>query len=71
MKLYDYFISKVSENKFKLYSLICLQVIKEINKHGNRSRSEIFAKQKLRRQAWVNILNEQKNTINYQCFVFF
>ncbi|RNA02910.1 hypothetical protein BpHYR1_022952 [Brachionus plicatilis] len=54
MKLYDCLITRASEHKFKIYSLICLQIIKEINKHGNKSRSEIFAEQKLKRQAWFN-----------------
>lgn len=58
MKLYDVLKLKSNNNdqgsQLKLFSIICLLVIKEINKHGNMyNRSEILAKQKLKQQTWV------------------
>ena len=55
MKLYDALKVKSNNNDqgSQLFSIICLLVIKEINKHGNSNRSEILAKQKLKQQTWV------------------
>lgn len=63
MKLFDCLVSRVSESKFKLYSLVCLKIIEEINKHGNKYRSQIFTNQKLKRQAWVHIKKTDKLSI--------
>ncbi|CAF0833579.1 unnamed protein product [Brachionus calyciflorus] len=58
MKLHDLLqLNSHNENNsnYKMFSVICLQLIREINKHGNSSnRSEIFAKQKLKQQTWFN-----------------
>lgn len=72
MKLFDCLVSRVSENKFKLFCLICLEIIEEINKHGNKYRSEIFNEQKSKRQAWVHIKKRFiLNGLFFNCFYKF